>query len=96
MNAEEIEEKYDAMTLCGDPEHCKDSFPDNMFGNCDGCGKPIVYRPHSPHGPNIFMACLGCGLKLMMEMKAAGEEPICVVTPKTEEEIEDYIAQTRK
>jgi DNA-directed RNA polymerase subunit RPC12/RpoP len=90
-------DEYEGVTVCGSRKVCENGpFTDNMYGNCDGCGAEIGWRPHSAHGHRVFMACLDCGFKLMAEMRERGEHAEIVVTPKCQEELGDILASSRK
>lgn len=75
---------YEAALVCG--LRGADPFGDSMYGKCMCCGADIMWRPHSPHGPEIIKVCPGCGFQAIREMKEQGEEPEIVITEKSSEE----------
>lgn len=87
------EDKYEGVLVCGHKATSPDK-PDNLYGNCEGCGCEIVFRPHSPHGPEICKLCFECGLEAMGEMVAAGEIPEILITDKTKEEVAAFFGRT--
>lgn len=70
----------EAVLVCG--YKGPSSFEDNMDGNCEICGREIMWRPHSPQ--NTVKLCIPCALKKIEE---ADEEPEMMVTEETVEEI---------
>lgn len=66
----------DAILVCG--QKGPSCFEDNMEGNCEICGREIMWRPHSPQ--NSVKLCIPCALE---EIAGMDEEPEMVVTEAT-------------
>lgn len=80
-----IAENYDAVTVCG--YRRDDVSPDNMYGKCL-CGRDIMWRPHSPHGPRVLMLCFECAIHEMEDMRQRGQDYATVITKRTADEVE--------
>jgi hypothetical protein len=61
-------------------------FSDCVEGECQACGKHIVWRPHAPE-PSIKL-CVPCGHEMMNMAEADGIETEVVTTPRQVEEME--------
>ena len=67
------------------------NYPDDVPGECNECGKKIVYRPHAPK--DVLRLCLGCGLSEMVAARMRGEPVNMGVTAKTLEEVAAWKAR---
>lgn len=92
-----LEDKYEAVLVCG-IKGCKaeELFDDNMHGNCLDCGTEVIWRPHSPHGPEVAKLCFVCAMKHVVEMGKRGTDPDFVVTKKTSEDFSLFREQEGK
>lgn len=78
-------EDYETAVVCGFKQDSE--WVDNIYGRCVMCDAEIMWRPHSPSGPDVAHVCPPCGLKGIEEMRARGEEPEIVITEKSQEEL---------
>lgn len=47
-----------AILVCM-PAETPSPFPDNLVGDCDRCGRKVIYRPHAPMGiPRVCVPCI--------------------------------------
>jgi hypothetical protein len=62
--------------------------PDNRIGKCSECGWRVQFRPHAPKGPPRM--CVQCALDRFDENTSIH------VTPRTMEELRDYLKKKRQ
>jgi len=64
--------------------------PDNLTGTCHKCGRGVQFRPTSPKKPpKICMSCM------VLEAERDGDEIVAMITPKTFEEVSEYLSKKK-
>ena len=75
---------YDGVTL---------GMPDNLTGTCSKCGCAVQFRPTSPKTPPKM--CWSCMVIETAKHEDDGDEDVFMITPKTFEEIAEYLDKKR-
>lgn len=76
------------------PDNMPLILPGNVMDWCVKCGCKVQHRPNLPPGPKHI--CSPCALPDVQEQLAKGEEVTMLITPKTVEEVNEYLRKQRK
>src|SRR6266404_6118048 len=68
-------------------------FPDNLIGICSKCGCAVQFRPSSPKTPPKM--CWPCMILELAEHEEDDEEDTFMITPKTFEEVSEYLSKKK-